>query len=100
MHLPFRSWCSTCVKAKPRESHAHPSSTSPVIQLDYSFMTSESDPTQQVTLLNVVGLTTKLGMSCVVNKKGRSRYAKAELKRFILRLVALMAYYNMIQKRV
>ena len=82
-HLPFRSWCSTCVKAKSRESHALPSSTQPVIQLDYSFMTSESDPTTQVTLLNAVDVTTKLGMSCVVPRKGRSRYAKAELKRFI-----------------
>ena len=48
-HLPFRSWCSTCVKTKSRESLALPSSTQPVIQLDYSFMTSESDPTVQVT---------------------------------------------------
>jgi len=46
-------------------------------------MTSEDDPSQQVTLLNAVDLTTKLGMSCVVNRKGRSNYAKAELKRFI-----------------
>jgi hypothetical protein len=82
-HLPFRSWCSTCVRAKSRESHALPSSTQPVIQLDYSFMTSESDPTVQVTLLNAIDLTTKLGMSCAVPRKGRSRNAKAELKRFI-----------------
>jgi hypothetical protein len=46
-------------------------------------MTSESDPTVQVTLLNAVDVTTKLGMSCVAPRTGRSRYAKAELKRFI-----------------
>ena len=46
-------------------------------------MTSESDPTTQVTLLNAVDVTTKLGMSCVAPRKGRSKYAKAELKRFI-----------------
>ena len=84
-HLPFRSWCSTCVKAKSRQSHSLPIKNSqPVIQLDYSFMTSEMDPEQQTTLLNAVDVTTKLAMTCVVPRKGRSKYAKAELKKFIL----------------
>ena len=79
-HLPFRSWCSTCVKAKSKQSHSHATKeTQPVIQVDYSFLTSEIDPEQQVTLLNAVDVQTKLGMTCVVMKKGRSRYAKAEM---------------------
>jgi hypothetical protein len=49
-------------------------------------MTSEMDPEQQTTLLNAVDVTTKLAMTCVVPRKGRSRYAKAELKKFILEI--------------
>ena len=47
-------------------------------------MSFEIDPDQQVPLLNAVDVTTKLAMTCVVNRKGRSRYAKAELKEFVL----------------
>jgi len=35
-HLPFRSWCSTCVKAKSKQSHSHATKEiQPVIQVDY-----------------------------------------------------------------
>ena len=52
--------------------------------VDYSFLTSELDTEKQVTHLNAVDVQTKLGMTCVIAKKGRSRCAKAELKKFIL----------------
>ena len=84
-HLPFRSWCSTCVRAKSKQSHSLPVKDSqPVIQVDYGFLTSSLDPDQQTTALHAVDVITKLGMSVVVPRKGRSRYAKAELKKFIM----------------
>ena len=83
-HLPFRSWCPICVKGKSKQSHALPIRDSqPVIQVDYSFMSPELDPDQQVTLLNAVDVQSKLAMTRVTNKKGRSKYAKAELKKFV-----------------
>ena len=83
-HLPFRSWCEFCVKAKSKQSHSRTlSDRRPVIQCDYSFMTSESSPDVQVTILNAVDVLTGLGLSVVVPGKGKGLYAKAELKKFL-----------------
>jgi hypothetical protein len=51
--------------------------------VDYSFLSTELDPDKSVTLLTATDVLTKLSMTCVVPKKGRSRYAQAELKRFV-----------------
>ena len=83
-HLPFRSWCPTCVRAKSKQNHSRTLKTKqPVIQLDYAFLGDNSDDSQ-VTLLTAIDLLSGLGLSCVVPSKGRSVYAQAELRRFIL----------------
>ena len=83
-HLPFRSWCKYCVQAKSKQSHSHTIKESqPVIQVDYSYLSTELDPDKSVTLLTATDVLTKLSMTCVVPKKGKSRYAQAELKRFV-----------------
>jgi len=83
-HLPFRSWCQLCVQGKARESHSKTlRDRQPVIQCDFSFLTSESSPDKQVTVLNAVDVLTGMGLSVVVPHKGKSLYGKAELKKFI-----------------
>ena len=48
-----------------------------------AFLGDNSDDSQ-VTLLTAIDLLSGLGLSCVVPSKGRSVYAQAELRRFIL----------------
>jgi len=44
-------------------------------------MTSEGSPEVQVTILNAVDVLTGIGLSVVVPNKGKSLYARAELKK-------------------
>ena len=55
----------------------------PVIHLDYAFLGDNSDD-PQVTLVTAIDLLSGLGLSRVVRSKGRSVYAQAELRRFVL----------------
>ena len=83
-HLPFRSWCKTCVMSKSRQDHSKKLRLKqPVLQCDYSFFT---DPKVEgsVTILNVRDVMSGLALACVVPHKGRSVYAEGELRRFIL----------------
>ena len=83
-HLPFRSWCPTCVRAKSKQNHSRTLKTKqPVIQLDYAFLGDNSE-NPQVTLVTAIDLLSGLGLSCVAPNKGRSVYAQAELRRFVL----------------
>ena len=83
-HLPFRSWCKTCVVSKSRRDHSKKVRLKqPVLQCDYSFF---ADPKVEgsVTILNVRDVMSGLALACVVPNKGRSVYAEGELRRFIL----------------
>ena len=83
-HLPFRSWCKTCVMSKSRQDHSKKVRLKqPVLQCDYSFF---KDPKVEgsVTILNVRDVMSGLALACVVPNKGRSVYAEGELRRFIL----------------
>ena len=83
-HSPIRSWCPTCVRAKSKQNHSRTLKTKqPVIQLDYAFLGDNIDD-PQVTLVTAIDLLSGLGLSCVVPSKGRSHYAQAELRRFVL----------------
>ena len=55
----------------------------PVIQLDYAFLGDNSE-NPQVTLVTAIDLLSGLGLSRVVPSKGRSVYAQAQLRRFVL----------------
>ena len=82
-HLPYRSWCEHCVRAKGKERQSKRNTDrQPVIQVDYSFVSTGQD-VQQRTVLNAVDVQTGLSTSVVVPKKGRQAYGTAELKKFI-----------------
>ena len=84
-HLPYRTWCEICVKAKAKHSPSRAlSERQPIIQCDYAFMNDENSPTdQQATILTLVDCLTGLGMACVTPFKGKSLYAKAEIKKIL-----------------
>ena len=82
-HLPFRSWCKTCVMSKSRQDHSKKLRLKqPVLQCDYSFFT---DPKVEgsVAILNARDVMSELALACAVPNKGRSVYAEGELRRFI-----------------
>ena len=82
-HLPYRSWCEHCVRAKGKERQSKRNTDrQPVIQVDYSFVTTGND-VQQRTILNATDVQTGLSTSVVVPSKGRLAYSMAELKKFI-----------------
>ena len=65
-HLPFRSWCKTCVMCKSRQDHSKKVRLKqPVLQCDYSFF---NDPKVEgsVTILNVRDVMSGLALACVV----------------------------------
>ena len=65
-HLPFRSWCPTCVRAKGKQNHSRTlKKKQPVIQLDYAFLGDNSDDSQ-VTRPTAIDLLSGFGFSCVV----------------------------------
>ena len=82
-HLPYRSWCEHCVRAKGKERQSKRNTDrQPVIQVDYSFVSTGQDGQQQ-TFLNAADVQTGLSMSVVVPNKNRQAYGMAELKKFI-----------------
>ena len=69
-HVPYRSWCEHCVKAKGRENQSkRQTDRQPVIQVDYCFVNTGPDVNQR-TMLTAVDVQTGLSTAVVVpNKK-------------------------------
>ena len=83
-HLPFRAWCPHCVQGKGKAAqHRTLSERSPVIQVDYGFLTVP-DSKEQVTVMTAIDIITGLATASVVTSKGANLHAVTELKRFIL----------------
>jgi hypothetical protein len=83
-HLPFRSWCRICVQSKSKQNPSRTlKSRQPILQMDYSFI-GDKPGEPQITCLNVADTLSGLALSVVVPCKGRSVYAQAELRRFVL----------------
>ena len=83
-HMPYRSWCSLCVKSKAKADKAKPlTEKESTLQMDYCFMNTAGNEEDKVTMLTCVDTQTGLGMAVVVEAKGYSPYALQELKKFI-----------------
>ena len=64
-HLPYRSWCEHCVRAKGKERQSKRNTDRQlVIQIDYSFATTGAD-VQQRTILTATDVQTGLATSVV-----------------------------------
>ena len=86
-HLPYRDWCEHCVKSKGRQSHAvKKNDRQPVIQIDFSFLSTENDLPKR-TILNASDAQTGYAMAIVLPAKGSiEKYAVAELRRFVFEI--------------
>ena len=82
-HLPYRDWCSLCVKAKGRHGASKKIvDRQPVIQINYCYHATHKElPLQKI--LSACDVQVGLGLVVVVPSKGENKYAKAELKKFI-----------------
>ena len=86
-HLPYRDWSVHCVKSKGRQSHAvKKNDRQPVIQIDFSFLSTENDLPKR-TILNATDVQTGYAMAIVLPAKGSiEKYAVAELPRFVFEI--------------
>ena len=82
-HLPYRSWCEHCVKAKSCEKQSkRQTDKQPVIQIDYCVVQTGPDVGKRL-VLTAVDIQTGLATAVLVPHKGRHAYSVAELKKFI-----------------
>ena len=82
-HLPYRSWCEHCVKAKSHEKQSkRQTDKQPVIQIDYCVVQTGPDVGKRL-VLTAVDIQTGLATAVLVPHKGRHAYSVAELKKFI-----------------
>ena len=86
-HLPYRTWCPICVRAKGKQDSSKQrdstSSKIPVIQADYGFLRT-GDSQDKATVFTAIDVSTGLCTATVVMAKGEDRYVTTELKRFLL----------------
>eukprot|EP00971_Amphidinium_carterae_P333463 6468236-Amphidinium_carterae.1 len=80
-HMPYRSWCSICVKAKGQPSHHRKGALKEqsLSQLDYTFMKSTTD-NKINTVLTGVETITGLCIAIPTSKKGATQYQITQLK--------------------
>ena len=71
-HIPYRSWCSTCVAGRgvksPHKTRRRTSDDLPRFSIDYGFLGDEGQPTS--VLLVMKEITTGMMMSMIVPRKG------------------------------
>ena len=79
-HLPYRSWCEHCTKAKSQSTRQI--DKQPVIQIDFFFIHTGPDVGKRL-VLTAVDIQTGLATAVLVPHKGRHKYSVAELKKFI-----------------
>ena len=83
-HLPYRSWCPTCVQSKGRQDH-HKTQQSrhPVIQCDFAYIKSNQDKTV-VPIFTAIDVQTGMGMAVYVHDKTQQmQYMQKCLQNFL-----------------
>ena len=81
-HLPFRSWCEVCVRAKSKQNQHRPQRRrGPVIQIDFAFWSNEEGV--QTTIITGLDIQTGIGMAIMVETKEYTNYATTEVKKFV-----------------
>ena len=96
-HLPYRSWCEHCVKARSHEKHSkHQTDGRPVIQVGYCTVNTGRDVGQRLALITMV-VQTGLATTVLVPNEGRHTYSVAELKirSSSMKLEEHMEYFRM-----
>eukprot|EP00971_Amphidinium_carterae_P215230 4271614-Amphidinium_carterae.4 len=61
-HIPFRSWCDVCVRAKARVTyHKGNLKSMSTVQMDYTFLNHLGDPGQRTNLPAILTMVESLG---------------------------------------
>ena len=84
-HLPYRSWCPTCVQSKGRQDN-HPKQTSktPVIQVDLMYYNALKEK-QTTSVLTAVDVETGICMAVQLEDKTRHvQYLSTCLQQFLM----------------
>ncbi|CAK0839054.1 unnamed protein product [Prorocentrum cordatum] len=81
-HLPFRSWCESCVAGKAaedphRQLQQAPDGATPKVCMDYLFLTQKAVEKEMYAVLNVLDAKSGAPFSGMVNQKGDDDYALA-----------------------
>ena len=59
-HMPYRSWCPICVKAKGKQdAYKQQQSNQPVIQIDFAYLKTSEDE-QSLAVLTAVDVQSQL----------------------------------------
>ena len=84
-HMPYRSWCPICVKAKGKQdAYKQQQSKQPVIQIDFAYLKTSEDE-QSLAVLTAVDVQSQLCMALAVpNKAMQHDYMIKSLSSFIL----------------
>ena len=73
-HLPYRSWCTTCVQSKARQDHHKPQqSKQPAIQYDLAHIKGNQDKTV-VPIFTAIDVQTGTSMAVYVHDKTQQLY--------------------------
>ena len=81
-HLPFRSWCEVCVRAKSKQNqHRVQRTRGPVIQIDFAFWGNEEGI--NVTIITGLDIQSGIGLAIMAESKEFTDYATTEVKKFI-----------------
>ena len=84
-HMPYRSWCPICVRAKGKQdAYKQQQSKQPVIQIDFAYLKTSTDE-QSLAVLAAVDVQSQLCMALAVpNKAIQHDYMINSLRSFIL----------------
>ena len=84
-HMPYRSWCPICVKAKgKKDAYKQQQSKQPVIQIDFAYFKTSEDE-QNLAVLTAVDVQSQLCMALAVPDKAiQHDYMINSLRSFIL----------------
>lgn len=84
-HMPYRSWCQSCVAGRGKESphqqrRKDPSTTWPVVQADYVFMHTDGDKGDKVTIMTITETATGATVATPCPKKGHDPFVEKVVK--------------------
>ena len=84
-HMPYRSWCPICVKAKGNQDvYKQQQSKQPVIEIDFAYLKTSTDE-QSLAVLTAVDVQSQLCMALAVPDKAMQHdYIIKSLSSFIL----------------
>eukprot|EP00435_Cladocopium_sp_Y103_P041886 s2323_g11.t1 len=94
-HLPYRSWCPTCVQSKGRsDNHPKQQSRSPVVQFDFCFFKAHGE-TKTSTVLTGIDVQTGMCTAVLITDKQKDfQHNVQSIQAFLLECGRVQAVLN------